>query len=197
MCTSSQGAEPHFLVCVCCFYFMGTFRRKGIDDPSPLISEPYKKRARQTKFTCSCLINCTAGGVLSCEHGLSSHYNVSSVSNSLLVPTSLCCGGGAKAPGRKGGKLLYIFSLCEPFSSLFVRFQSCKPFTREHASLLPLCCRESTTSGLSQLQSEPGFQDKRNDSALQNAFSKTVLFLLCLDLDKTEGKTKGINYFGE
>lgn len=104
---------------------------------------------------------------------------------------------GQRHQEGKGGKLLYIFSLCEPFSSLFVRFQSCKPFTREHASLLPLCCRESTTSGLSQLQSEPGFQDKRNDWALQNAFSKTVLFLLCLDLDKTEGKTKGINYFGE
>lgn len=32
VCTYSQWTEPHFLVCVCCFYFwaISTFRRKGI-----------------------------------------------------------------------------------------------------------------------------------------------------------------------
>lgn len=69
-----------------------------------------------------CFINCAARGVVSCEPGLSSHHNVSSVSNNLLISTSLCC-RSRKDTRKERGKSLYIFSLCELFFSLFGRFQ--------------------------------------------------------------------------
>lgn len=141
-----------------------------------------------------CLINCTAGGVVSCEHGLSSHCNVSSVGNNLLISTSLCCGGEAKTPERKEENHCTSLVSVNYFSAFLVDFRAVSHLPGNMLHVLPLCCRESTTSGLPQFQSEPGTQDKRNDWPLQ-FFSKTVLFLLCLD--KTEGKTKGMNYFGE
>lgn len=76
---------------------------KELDDPSPLISEPYKKTIRhKKKCMCFCLIKYTAAGVVSCEHGLFSPYNVSSVGNNLLITKSLCCGEKQRHQKGKG-----------------------------------------------------------------------------------------------
>lgn len=119
------------------------------------------------------------------------------MSNNLLISTALCCGGEAKTPERKGGNHCTSLVSVNCISAILVDFRVASHLPGNMVCVLPLGCRESVASGLIQFQSEPGIQDKRNGWALQNDFSKTVPFLLCLDLDKTAGKTKGINYFGQ
>lgn len=133
--------------------------------------------------------------MVSSEHGLFSPYNVSSVGNNLLITKSLWCGGEAKTPERKGGNHCTSLVSVNYLSASSVDFRALSHLPGKMLSVmvLPLCCRESTTSGLPQFHTAPGIQDKRNVWAQQNAFSKTVPFLLCLDLNKTKGKTKGMN----
>lgn len=101
------------------------------------------------------------------------------------------------------GKLLYIFSLYNYFSACLVDFRALHPSTMKDAykyddvaSVLQRI-HYFLSSDVPQFHFEPGIQDKRRDCTQQNAFSKTVPFLLCLDLDKIEGKTKGMNQFRE